>query len=64
MKKFKTIATEDREYFEERIKNLMNEGYEVKHTNLSMAIDTVQRLTNTKANNLRIVYYAYLEKEE
>lgn len=63
MKDFKIIATEDREFFEKKIKEYMELGYEMKHTNLSIALDTVQRITNIGANKLRLGFYAYMEKE-
>lgn len=63
MKDFKIIATEDRNFFEEKIREYIQQGYEMKHTNLSVALDTVQRLTNLGANKLVTAFYAYMEKE-
>ena len=62
MKDFKIIAVEDRELFENKIREYLNLGYEMKFTNLSIALDTVPRITNIAANKLRTGFYAYMEK--
>lgn len=55
MKDFKIIATEDRKFFEEKIKEYMQLGYSMKHTNLAMSI---------APGNLfvKLGFYAYMEK--
>ena len=63
MKEFKIIVCEDKETFEKEIKEYLEKNFIVKHTNLAIALDTVQRLTNLGANKLKTMYYAYMEKE-
>lgn len=57
MKDFKIIATERRDFFEEKIKEYMQQGYVMKHTNMSSVI---------KKPTLEITpsFYAYMEKDE
>ena len=63
MKDFKIIATQKRELFEEKLRKYLDEGYEVKHTNLSISSPT--DISTLKKFNFKIEYafYAYLEKE-
>lgn len=63
MKDFKIISTEERQFFEKKLREYLDQGYEVKHTNLSIALDLRQRLSNLKANKTVTGFYAYLEKE-
>lgn len=63
MKDFKIIATEERPFFEKKLREYLDQGYEVKHTNLSIAIDTRQRFSNMSADKIITGFYAYLEKE-
>lgn len=55
MKDFKIIATEDRKFFEEKIKEYMELGYSMKHTNLAMSV-AAGRIT------VKLGFYAYMEK--
>lgn len=63
MKDFKIIATEERPFFEKKLREYLDQGYEVKHTNLSIAIDLRQRFSNMTADKTITGFYAYLEKE-
>lgn len=63
MKDFKIIATEERQFFEKKLREYLDQGYEVKHTNLSIAIDLRQRFSNMTADKTITGFYAYLEKE-
>ena len=56
MKDFKIITTEDRNFFEEKIREYMQLGYVMKHTNMSSVIKKIT-LEITPS------FYAYMEKE-
>lgn len=61
MKDFKIIATEDRIFFEKKIREYMELGYEMKHTNLAITYE-VMKVSNL-APKLKTGFYAYMEKE-
>ena len=63
MKDFKIIATEERPFFEKKLREYLDQGYEVKHTNLSIAFDGGARLNNLVTERMKLGFYAYLEKE-
>ena len=63
MKDFKIIATQKREIFEEKLKEYIKQGYEVKNTNMSIASTSRKSELSFKLG-IEYAFYAYLEKEK
>ena len=61
MKDFKIITEENKEIFEQKIREYIEQGYEVKSSNISITYEAM-KMSNLMPKLIQY-FYAYLEKE-
>ncbi len=61
MKDFKIITEENKEIFEQKIREYIEQGYEVKSSNISITYEAM-KMSNLMPKLIQC-FYAYLEKE-